>query len=151
MIRIYNQQNKEKVSEHFNSEEFECGCCRYAIIDTTLVFALEQFRAWNGGKRLIIKSGYRCPKHNDMIGGGVLSRHMMGYAADVQWDGCSEQLSNLEWRKALKDKAEDMGIFGLGFGPVFLHIDVDANRKRLKTWEYFDGKATEPEYAAETN
>ncbi|UOF79038.1 peptidase M15 [Caudoviricetes sp.] len=141
MIKIFNRQKKERLSDHFHSEEFECGCCHYAIINTKLVQALESFRAFNGGKKLVITSGYRCPQHNRHVGGGTYSRHLAGLAVDVQWEGCSEQLMDEEWRKALRERAEYIGIYGLGFGPVFLHIDIDADRKHLTTWSYKDGKA----------
>lgn len=139
MLKVYNQQNKVKASEHFHSEEFECGCCHYALIDTKLILALEYFRGWNGGKSLIITSGYRCPHRNLSIGGSRYSTHLKGQAADIQWDGCEEQLANPEWRKALIEKAEYMGVFGIGFGPVFLHLDVDDSRTHLTTWEYNQG------------
>jgi uncharacterized protein YcbK (DUF882 family) len=70
-------------SSHFNTREFRCRCCERLLIDYRLIVALEKLRL-DLGLPLIINSGYRCPEHNEAIGGVKKSGHTKGYSADIR-------------------------------------------------------------------
>lgn len=67
----------------FQLKEFACPCCHRAIVAVGLVLLLDILRA-SLGRRLIVTSGYRCPKHNAEVHGAEASRHLIGAAADLQ-------------------------------------------------------------------
>jgi uncharacterized protein YcbK (DUF882 family) len=74
--------NDLKLTEHFALREFECPCCHTVKLHPGLVRRLEALR---GGLRkpVLITSGYRCPVHNEEVGGVANSAHLLGTAADV--------------------------------------------------------------------
>lgn len=67
----------------FRPEEFACPCCGRVMVAVGLVLLLDILRA-SLGRRLIITSGYRCPKHNAEVHGAETSRHLLGAAADLR-------------------------------------------------------------------
>lgn len=67
----------------FRLSEFACPCCGRVMVAAGLVFLLDIFRA-SLGRRLIVTSGYRCPKHNAEVHGAESSRHLIGAAADLR-------------------------------------------------------------------
>lgn len=75
-------------SEHFSYREFTCRCggrytsCRRVLVDRALLIALERLRTRHYPNGMTILSGYRCPGHNQAIGGAPGSRHLTGQAAD---------------------------------------------------------------------
>ena len=75
--------NDFQVSEHFILREFECPCCHRVMLDSKLIDVLEHIRARLGGRPVIVTSGYRCPEHNELIGGAPNSDHLYGWAADI--------------------------------------------------------------------
>ena len=105
---------------HFKPSEFTCPCCHELRLDPQLLVMLEKLRAELGDEPITITSGYRCPKHNQMIGGAKRSQHMLGRAADI---------------KAKHYTPAEVGHFArmLGFGYV----------KVYKTWTHVDVRRTE--------
>jgi zinc D-Ala-D-Ala carboxypeptidase len=76
-------------SAHFGFREFECkcggrysNCMRIKIIRAELQ-SLEKYRIALG-RGVRIKSGYRCPGHNEDVGGARYSQHMYGGSADIE-------------------------------------------------------------------
>ena len=67
----------------FRPEEFACPCCGRILVAVGLVLLLDILRA-SLGRRLIVTSGYRCPKHNVEVHGAEASRHLIGAAADLR-------------------------------------------------------------------
>ncbi len=65
------------LTKHFSRYEFECPCCGAAPVGPTLVNALEQLRL-RLGRPILINSGYRCRNHNEKVGGGHNSQHLLG-------------------------------------------------------------------------
>lgn len=109
-------------SIHFHNGEFACKCCGKVKVDSRLVAMLERLRAELGDDKIVITSGYRCPKHNKKVGGVVKSKknkgsqHLYGKAADI---------------KARHYAPAEVGHFArmLGFGYVqvyrsWVHVDV---------------------------
>ena len=112
-----------KLSEHFNSNEFDChgsGCCSTTIINEKLVEYLEKIRE-HFKKPITITSAYRCVTHNRNVGGATGSRHSKGDAADIVVSGVSPA--------EVAKFAESIGIKGIGLYETsadghFVHIDT---------------------------
>lgn len=69
--------------KYFTINEFRCPCCSRVRVAEALVFSLDIFRRiW--AAPIIVNSGFRCPKHNQEVGGVDSSRHLIGCAADVK-------------------------------------------------------------------
>jgi uncharacterized protein YcbK (DUF882 family) len=120
---------REKLSTHFNSEEFDCHCknrdCDSTLVDTNLIANLEVLRNILGGIKLAISSGYRCEKHNKAIGGELDSQHTYGKAADL--------VSATVKPKVIADATELVPGFvvgGVGRYPSFTHVDVRSGKAR---------------------
>ena len=75
-----------KIGIHFDDYEFACSCHRHEvdenghnkldhIIDKRLVDLLDAIRE-RLGVPLYINSGYRCPEHNEEVGGVPNSQHV---------------------------------------------------------------------------
>ena len=74
------------LTEHFNSEEFDCQCrCGSGNIMQNLVLKLEEVRVAID-RPMKINSGIRCLEHNRSIGSSDTSSHIKGIAVDV---GCT--------------------------------------------------------------
>jgi uncharacterized protein YcbK (DUF882 family) len=110
-----------KLSEHFDSTEFACKCgcggmANGAGVAPRLVHVLEKMRQYIG-KPLVLSCAYRCPKHNEEVGGVSDSQHIFGTAADVQ---TPEGLTPSE----LANIAELCGADGIGLYDWGVHVDV---------------------------
>ncbi len=83
-MTMFKKGEKFKLSEHFNSSEFDCHCklCKETKIEPELVSRLERLRELIG-KPIIITSGYRCLAHNREVGSKDTSFHVKGMAADI--------------------------------------------------------------------
>jgi uncharacterized protein YcbK (DUF882 family) len=82
---------------------------------------LENLRA-RVGTPLVILSGYRCPAHNQAVGGASLSQHVQGLAADVA--------SKAKTPAAIAKAAEAIPQFkagGIGTYKTWVHVDVRRN------------------------
>jgi hypothetical protein len=64
--------------QHFNIEEFACHCCGKIAMDEAFLARLEKAREI-AGVPFKITSGYRCPKHNAVVG--------MHEQESRQWEG----------------------------------------------------------------
>lgn len=115
---------------NFSRRELACKCgCKPipAGIDANLARlarALQELRDL-AGVPLIVTSGYRCPAHNQAVGGAPGSQHMHGLAADI-W---SKHLTP----KELADLAEKIPAFangGIGLYSRWVHVDVRNGRAR---------------------
>ena len=90
MIKEYKKNSNEKISDHFNSDEFDCRCdyssCEITYVDTDIIDYLEEKRAYLGVP-IIVTSGFRCTRWNKRVGGKPGSIHMTGKAADIRLKG----------------------------------------------------------------
>jgi len=116
--------NDFRISKNFNLSEFSCKCCGSVKIDSEVVKRLQLMRD-KIQKPIIITSGYRCPKHNQEVGGAENSYHTQGLAVDIVVDGYS--LDELEMI------AKEVGFRGLGIyrSANFIHLDLGPVRR----WE----------------
>lgn len=138
MIILLNKDSRKKLSQNFSSEEFECPCCGYALVDTELVIVLERIRQLLGVP-VRINSGYRCPAHNTKVGGARMSRHLLGCAADITWAGIIlNTKENSVFRQQLPSVTVTWNskLYGIGWGKSYIHVDTDVTRKNLTQWTY---------------
>lgn len=136
MIITFKKGDDKQLSAHFNSKEFECSCKKcdqdLQYIDQDLVAKLEKVRM-EYGEGIIITSGYRCPHHNQEVGGKQNSSHMAGLAADI-----------VPKRKTLDDLDNlydlcytEFDNIGDGRKEGFIHIDTRPAKKTGKRrWIY---------------
>jgi zinc D-Ala-D-Ala carboxypeptidase len=107
------------LSEHFSKAELACHCCGTLKIEPALIDALELFRSL-AGRSVVVHDAYRCPAHNQKVGGVNDSEHTCGMAADVSIPGLSVQQM---FEVALRVPAFVNGGIGVYDGD-FLHVDV---------------------------
>jgi uncharacterized protein YcbK (DUF882 family) len=120
------------LSAHFSRSELQCRCCGRLQIDSRLLDGLEKLRAL-AGIPVVIHAGYRCPRHNQEVGGVPHSEHTLGLAADVALPGLSLQRM---YELALEVSQFAQGGIGVYDGG-FLHVDVREHRAR---WARVSGR-----------
>lgn len=76
------------LSKNFSRSEFACPHCGEVEIDPLLVATLQRIRDKAGP--VVVTSGYRCPVHNEAVGGVNNSQHIYGRAADIYVPGMSQ-------------------------------------------------------------
>lgn len=112
-------------SKYFADYETECHCgCGGNIINPLLLEKLDLMREMIGGP-VELSCAYRCPAHNEEVGGVPNSQHVLGNAADVlvpDYMHC-HTVGQLAWY------AEQVGFDGIGTYPDsgFVHVDVRDN------------------------
>lgn len=122
---------------HFQLAEFACACCGGNQISRELVDLLDNGREALGFP-FRIRSGYRCPRHNDRVSStGVNGPHTTGQAVDLGLYG-GEAWRLLSW-------AMDQRVFtGIGISQKgdlhrrFIHLDTLAHPERFRptVWNY---------------
>jgi peptidoglycan hydrolase-like protein with peptidoglycan-binding domain len=141
----YKKGQKTKLSENFNSSEFDChgsGCCSETIINPKLVEYVQKIRD-HFGKSITVTSGYRCPIHNKRIGGATGSRHSKGDAADIVVSGVAP--------REVAKYAESIGIKGIGLYETgadghFTHVDT----RDVKSFWYGQNEAKRTTFGGST-
>lgn len=78
------------------------------------------------GVQFIINSGFRCPEHNNNVGGTLQSRHLFGLAADV---ATPKGMTSEEFAMA-GEKHQPFANGGIGLYDTFVHFDVRGRRAR---------------------
>ena len=113
------------LSPHFSKSEFACRCCAKLHVQRRLIDALEELRM-RAGKPILVHDGYRCPEHNQQVGGVTNSEHVRGMAADIEVNGLTLQ-EMYELALQVPDFAEGgIGVYDGGF----LHVDVRPHASR---------------------
>lgn len=117
-----------KITDHFDSKEFACPCCKKANISKEFVERLEKLFAACQASCIIISSGYRCPDYSVSVGGYRNDMHTLGGAADLivyrngSNGGRGEPMSSF----AVCAIAEDLGLFN-GIAVIddsYVHLDI---------------------------
>ena len=102
----------------FKPKEVECRHCHEVLIHTQSMDCLQALRT-KMGRPLVINSGYRCPEHNNAVGGSPNSLHKLGRAFDISTRGWSDSDIN-----KLTGKANVVGFGGIGTYTTFVHVDT---------------------------
>ena len=113
---------------YFKFEEFACPCCGKNETDEALIDFLDDARK-EAGIPFIITSGYRCPRHNEEIGGKPDSAHLKGLAADILCRTSQERFKIVQaliW----------VGFRRIGIGKNFVHADLDFDKPYPVIWLY---------------
>lgn len=104
-------------SLYFKPEEFRCKCCGRVRIDPALLGRLDAARRLYGAPMHVV-SGYRCPAHNEKVGGVSQSYHTHGKAADIKVADGADRYRLL--KALLTAGFNRVGIYRQGF----IHVDV---------------------------
>lgn len=124
-----------QLTNNFTTAEFECPCsdCTVNYIEMDLVNKLQELRD-QYGSLIHISSGFRCPKHNESVGGVSASAHQSGLAADIQ-----PKVMNVDELDKIYDLAfEKFDNIGDGRRLKFVHVDVRPAKPdgKKRTWTY---------------
>ena len=125
------RMNAIRVSENFWLHEFECkgvncGCNNAVKLHPELAKRLQAMRT-ETGLPIHVRSGYRCPTHNRIVGSSSDSQHPRGTAADIEIIGMA-----LQEQYDLAERHFPDG--GVGTGASWgVHVDVRGHRAR---WTY---------------
>lgn len=142
-----------KLSEHFDSEEFdchggnycECGGCGEQM-NLILIRALEKLRSDCGGYPLHINSGYRCQAWNTSpwVNGAPSSQHCYFCAADVQVP-IQLTIGEFKWYAEQTQLFDGIGIYPREFDGDYgdlnsrygwIHLDVRSNGTEPNTYQW---------------
>lgn len=135
-LKTYKYNDKTKLSEHFNVQNFKCKCGKNhdILIDDRLPQLIENVMVEIGATVAIIYSAYRCINHDKAVGGsGSSNRSHGGWAVDVRFkDKNGKLIPSSKVAIALEDMGHKYGI-GYRCGKSAdssgnIHIDVK-NRK----------------------
>jgi zinc D-Ala-D-Ala carboxypeptidase len=126
---IWDKSEKQQLSKHFSTEEFECKCklpsCKEQRISKELIDKLQELRE-ELGIPLTVTSGFRCKDHNTAIGAAKASQHILGMAVDIRINDLTRLLeASIKRFKAVGD----------GRVKGFIHVDVRKTDKPL-LWLY---------------
>lgn len=102
-----------QLTMHFNSDEFLDRRANARQDPPMLLLGVLENLRGQVGRALPIKSGFRTPATNRIVGGAADSRHLHGDAADLPWGYASVA------------QAQAAGAVGIGSsGPWAVHVDV---------------------------
>ena len=122
------------LTKNFSKSEFECKCgCEMPqdVLDNVKIVA-EQLQVVRNklNKAIKINSAYRCPKHNEIIGGAKNSQHKLGTAADiVVKDTLPRRVFSFINKLMVLDEIK---LGGLGQYNTFTHLDF---RGYIARWD----------------
>lgn len=119
---------------NFKPAELACKCCGTVKVHYRSLDSLQYLRSQLWKSPLKIQSAYRCPLHNERVGGAKNSYHTKGMAFDIwcqPWAG--KHLVSFLW---LAGQVPNMKFRGIGLYSNFVHIDTGPHR----TWEEGDTK-----------
>lgn len=106
--------------EDFTPEEIACKHCGEVMVDLESMDALQALRT-RLSRPVTLNSAYRCPEHNQEVGGAPKSYHRLGRAFDIRLTDYS--------RSVLKAAAKSSGFTGFGEYNSFLHVDTGPARE----------------------
>lgn len=84
------------------------------------------------GRPIIITSGYRSQRVNELVGGSKASQHMLGKAADIHIQGYTPQQMEMVYRTIQMYYDFDQLIFYPSKN--IIHISWDGDKNRQESW-----------------
>ncbi len=123
-------------SAHFSFKEVQCRCggkyssCQRIWHKRAAFQMMEEYRT-KSGRPFKVVSACRCPSHNKACGGSPTSRHLAGYASDVEAIYSVAKVKS--WRVCTH----------IGYGRIsrkVKHIDMGAGRTKANPLVYVDGR-----------
>lgn len=127
MRRVKNVDYKWDLFKWYKADEFKCSCCGQENMNFKLVLLLDSIREIVGFP-IVINSGWRCEKLNEIVGGKRTSSHLKGDAVDIKCTDSAERL-------AIINTALELGINRIGIGKTFVHLDIDKTKDSC-IWVY---------------
>jgi len=116
-----------QLTDYEPDPRFICPCCGVNWIDPRVDHLVKWVEGFVTGHHLMVTSGYRCPKHNQAVGGSGTSSHIKGLAVDVLCD--SSRL-----RYEILRAAFDFGVHRIGIYKTFIHLDLDRQKDPRVVW-----------------
>ena len=113
---------------YFSLSEFACPDCGRADMDSDFLEMLDRARDISGIP-FIITSGFRCPRHNEKVGGRPNSAHLRGLAADIK-------VADNRQRFIIVDALIKVEFKRLGIAKDFIHVDHDMTKPYPRVWLY---------------
>jgi len=114
--------------QFFKPSDFACPCCGQVKIDWRIVRCLDSICEWIKEPIRII-SGYRCPKHNEEVGGVPDSAHTKGLAVNIY-------VPNEKIRYLIVDYATLFAIPHIGISKKSIYLDIDETKPYPRLWIY---------------
>lgn len=117
--------SNKQLTKHINAQELRCKCGGTENIkfNMDLLNKVEQLMTLIGADKIIISSGYRCPKHDRNVGGSGSGPHVDGHAIDC----CIYKNGKPVNTKYISCIAQDMGFRGIAnitAGYDYIHLDM---------------------------
>jgi len=106
-----------RLTDHFTLDEFRCPCCGDVIEAAARALAERLQPVRDNYGPIHIHSGYRCPRHNQVIGGRPFSQHLVGLAADIACDNDANRFELVTILLANNFKR-------IGIGRLIIHADI---------------------------
>ena len=132
------------LSAHFTEREMACHHCGRLPAEMAgmqvLLASLEHLRAI-AGAAIRVNDAYRCPEHNEEVGGVQHSQHELGRAADIVIESCPDDFAAM-YRLAVQVPLFALGGIGVYSSPPRLHVDVRPDGPAR--WAVRDGERQEP-------
>ena len=115
----------EMLTRSFSKRELACKCCGKCEMDPEFMRRVQVYRDLLGSP-LVIASAYRCPRHNEAVGGASGSMHLQGKAVDP--------LIIPKLRFRMIELAHKLEFSGIGLGKTKMHLDLSPKVNR--SWSY---------------
>jgi uncharacterized protein YcbK (DUF882 family) len=115
------------ISDYITRSEYECRCCGQLPPDLfanqIYVELFDIFKAVRErkGSSIYINSGFRCPKHNLVIGGSLRSVHLFGLALDMD---CDDDRDVDKLYEIIREVSRDVRIGIYKGNKTFIHMDI---------------------------
>lgn len=121
------------LSEHFSRAEFACHHCDQLPVEGISKELLEGLEALREavGRPIHVTNGYRCPEHNEAVGGVEDSQHVQGKAADIWVDG----IGVFELYSIAVEIFDAVGIY---IESGFIHVDMRSDGKEVGEYVWFE-------------
>lgn len=100
-------------------------------INALVTNVLDPLRAMIG-RPIIITSGYRSQRVNELVGGSKTSQHLSGKAADIHVQGYTPQQMNVVYQTILMRFDFDQLIFYPSKN--IIHVSWNGDKNRRKSW-----------------